>query len=319
MMDNRQPLVTVRDLSVTSPDGVKLVEDVSLHVDAGDSLGIVGESGSGKSLTALAITGLLAELEISGRRFFKGQDLAALSASRMRTLRGQSISYVFQDPGTSMLPVRSVGAQIIEQIRIHKKVTRAEACHQMLSLLGDMGLPDPASLQHKFIYQLSGGMRQRVMIAMAISCAPDLLIADEPTSALDVTVQSQILAIFQRLQRSGMALILVSHDLGVVADTCKNLSVFYGGMIVEYGPTQTILTHPLHPYTAALRDAIPAMNARVGTDRPRLSVIPGVLPQPSERPGGCVFAPRCTKVTAGCQTRPPLIEQSGRLVRCINT
>ncbi|UYH51442.1 ABC transporter ATP-binding protein [Candidatus Kirkpatrickella diaphorinae] len=311
------PLLNVRGLTVATPEGVALVEDVTFHVHRGGSLGIVGESGSGKSVTALSIGGLVPELTVSGQRVFQGQDLSALSAKALRAKRGGALAYVFQDAGTSMLPMRTIGAQIMEQIRLHQKVTRHMARRQLLTLLRMVGLPDPQEMQHRYIHQLSGGMRQRAMIAMAISCQPDLLIADEPSSALDVTVQAQILAALRHLQKSGMALILVTHDIGVVADNCDHIAVFYSGMILESGPTDIVLSRPRHPYTSALLATVPTLDGKRGERPPPLPVIRGSLPHPSERPAGCVFAPRCPLEGPECHVRPALRDIDGRQVRCI--
>lgn len=311
------PLLNVRGLSVATPEGVTLVEDVSFLVQRGGSLGIVGESGSGKSVTALSIGGLVPELTVSGERVFQGQDLSALSAKALRAKRGRDLAYVFQDAGTSMLPVRTIGAQIMEQIRLHHDVSRHMARRQLITLLQMVGLPDPQEMQHRYIHQLSGGMRQRAMIAMAISCQPDLLIADEPSSALDVTVQAQILAALRHLQKSGMALILVTHDIGVVADTCDHMAVFYSGMILESGPTHLLLRRPRHPYTMALLATVPTLEGKRGERPPPLPIIKGTLPHPSARPTGCVFAPRCLLEGPECHVRPALRDIDGRQVRCI--
>lgn len=311
------PLLDVKSLSVTTPERVTLVEDVSLQLRHGGSLGVVGESGSGKTVTALSLAGLLPELRVTGHRYFKGQDMNALSTKALRAKRGREIAFIFQDAGASMLPVRSVGAQIMEQIRLHQTLSRREARKKMVSLLQILGLPDPLEMQHHYVHQLSGGMRQRAMIAMAISCQPDLLIADEPSSALDVTVQAQILAVLRQLQEGGMALILVTHDVAVVAETCADMAVFYSGMIMESGPTERLLRDPRHPYTAALLATVPSLEGRRGKRPPPLPVIEGILPSPDKRPSGCVFAPRCPLAGPECQTRPFLSEKAGRQVRCV--
>ncbi|MEE8657496.1 Oligopeptide transporter ATP-binding component [Acetobacteraceae bacterium EV16G] len=311
------PLLDVRGLSVATPEGITLVEDVSFLVQRGGSLGIVGESGSGKSVTALTIGGLVPELIVTGQRVFQGQDLSALSAKALRAKRGSDLAYVFQDAGTSMLPVRTIGAQIMEQIRLHQNVSRHMARRELITLLQMVGLPDPQEMQHRYVHQLSGGMRQRAMIAMAISCQPDLLIADEPNSALDVTVQAQILAALRRLQKSGMALILVTHDIGVVAETCDHMAVFYSGMILESGPTHLILSRPRHPYTMALLATVPTLEGKRGGRPSPLPIIRGTLPHPSARPTGCVFAPRCPREGPECHVRPALRDIDGRQVRCI--
>jgi dipeptide transport system ATP-binding protein len=292
------------------------VEAVDLAVDAGEIVGVVGESGSGKSVTALALMGLI---DFPGRvrakrMSFDGRDLLALSDRARRTLVGKDIAMIFQDPLASLNPCFTVAFQLMETLRIHeggsKKARRARA----LELLQQVEIPDAESRLDAFPHQLSGGMAQRVMIAMAIACNPKLLIADEPSTALDVTVQAQILTLLTTLQRErGMALLLITHDLAVVAETAQRVVVMYAGQQVETGPVPRIFEAPQHPYTQALLAALPEHN--IG--RARLQAIPGVVPGQHDRPRGCLLSPRCAYATERCRReQPPLAGTGGRLVRC---
>ncbi|MFT9067927.1 MAG: ABC transporter ATP-binding protein [Acetobacter syzygii] len=302
------PLLEVQNLCVsfaTRGQMIPIVENISFSIGEQEILGLVGESGSGKSVTAMALMGLIDApgVRITGMARFKGQDLLAMSGKRLRTLRGQEIAMIFQDPMTAFTPVYTIGWQIDEQLRVHQKLSRRQARARTVELLGEMGVPDPLNTANRYPHQLSGGLRQRAMIAMALSCNPSLLIADEPTTALDVTVQAQILDLMRNLRKTyGSSVLLITHDMGVVAETCDKTLVLYSGRVAETGTTQALFAHPQHPYTAALLASIPPMS---GPRPERLPAIPGNPPQPLERPAGCAFAPRCTYSHATCLPAPP--------------
>jgi len=302
-------LLDIQDLTIafrTQRGLLPIVENVSFSIAEHEILAVVGESGSGKSLTALAAMRLITDPNaiITGRILFNGTDLLNLSDAAMRTHRGAQIAMIFQDPMTALTPVYTVGAQIMEQILIHQKTTRTAARNRAIELLGEMGIPAPAQAANRFPHQLSGGMRQRVMIAMALSCNPALLIADEPTTALDVTVQAQILDLILSLrQKTGSSVLLITHDMGVVAKMADRVAVMYAGAIAEAGATADIFAHPRHPYTAGLLAAIPRLH---GPKPDRLPSIPGAPPPPHERPAGCQFSPRCAYVIEKCTQRPSL-------------
>lgn len=302
------PLLEVQNLCVsfaTRGQMIPIVENISFSIGAQEILGLVGESGSGKSVTAMALMRLIDApgVHITGMARFKGQDLLAMSGKRLRTLRGQEIAMIFQDPMTAFTPVYTIGWQIDEQLRVHQKLSRRQARARTVELLGEMGVPDPLNTANRYPHQLSGGLRQRAMIAMALSCNPSLLIADEPTTALDVTVQAQILDLMRNLRKTyGSSVLLITHDMGVVAETCDKTLVLYSGRVAETGTTQALFAHPQHPYTAALLASIPPMS---GPRPERLPAIPGSPPQPLERPAGCAFAPRCTYSHATCLPAPP--------------
>ncbi|MFT9257086.1 MAG: ABC transporter ATP-binding protein [Acetobacter sp.] len=302
------PLLDVRDLSVSFRSRgrmIPMVERVSFMVREGEILGLVGESGSGKSVTAMALMGLIDTpgVQISGSVQFQGRELVGMPQKHLRRLRGSRIAMIFQDPMTAFTPVYTVGWQIDEQILAHQAVSRSQARARTIALLGDMGVPDPARTADSYPHQLSGGMRQRAMIAMALSCNPALLIADEPTTALDVTVQAQILDLMRRLRTTyGSSVLLITHDMGVVAETCDKTFVLYSGRMAETGPTAAVFAQPGHPYTAALLASIPPMD---GARPHRLPAISGLPPAPLERPAGCAFAPRCQYVHAPCLPAPP--------------
>jgi oligopeptide/dipeptide ABC transporter ATP-binding protein len=283
---------------------------VSFHVDEGEVLGIVGESGCGKSVTSLSIMRLVPQppgriLEGSAIRF-RDRDLLALSEKEMRGVRGNDIAMIFQEPMTSLNPVFPIGDQIAETLRLHRGLSRKEARRRAVDLLRLVGIPDADSRVDAYPHQLSGGQRQRVMIAIALSCEPDLLVADEPTTALDVTIQAQILSLIAELrQRLGMAVILITHDLGVVAEVCDRVVVMYAGQVVEEGPVDRLFRAPHHPYTEGLLKAIPRLGQRVD----RLAVIPGAVPSPTEWPVGCRFHTRCPYGWDLCvEKEPPLFE-----------
>ncbi len=291
-----EPLLRVEDLRVEFPteDGVvHAVDGISYDVRAGGTLGIVGESGSGKTVAALTAMGLTRRsgARISGRILFEGSDLLALSEEEMRRLRGNEIAMVFQDPLSSLHPLYTVGAQIVEAIRAHRNTSKALSRARAIELLELVGMREPDRRVDDYPHELSGGMRQRAMIAMALANEPKLLIADEPTTALDVTVQAQILALLQRLQRElSMAIVIVTHDLGVVADMAEDVAVMYAGRIVESAPAARLLSTPEHPYTWGLLRSIPKLT---GPRARRLEPIQGSPPSLIERPSGCHFHPRC--------------------------
>ena len=308
------PLLDIRNLAVefaTSRGRFRAVEGVDIAVDAGEVLCIVGESGSGKSVSMLATMGLIpAPGRVTADAMtFDGQDLLAASARERRRLIGRDIAMIFQEPMTSLNPCYPVGWQIAEALRAHDAVPRRETKRRVVELLEQVGIPDAARRARAFPHQLSGGMSQRVMIAMAISCNPRLLIADEPTTALDVTIQKQILDLLLALQAAnGMALVLITHDMGVVAETARRVQVMYAGQTVETQPTGALFATPRHPYTAALLDALPERSPHASTGRrPRLPTITGVVPGIDDRPAGCLFSPRCRWRTDLCtRVRPPL-------------
>jgi peptide/nickel transport system ATP-binding protein len=291
-----QPLLRVEDLRVEFPseDGVvHAVDGVTYQVYKGRTLGIVGESGSGKTVSSLTTLGLTRRegARISGRILFEGQDLVALPEERLRAIRGNDIAMIFQDPLSSLHPLYRVGAQIVDAVRAHCDVSKAKARARAIELLGLVGIPDPARRVDEYPHEFSGGMRQRAMIAMALVNDPKLLIADEPTTALDVTVQAQILALMERLQRElGMAIVIITHDLGVVAEMADDIAVMYAGRIVETAPAARLFAAPEHPYTWGLLKSIPRLDAPRGED---LVAIPGTPPSLINRPSGCHFHPRC--------------------------
>jgi peptide/nickel transport system permease protein len=292
------------------------VRDVALHVDAGETLALVGESGSGKSLTGLAITGLLPNVArvTGGVALLDGTDLTRLPEEQLRRLRGRAMAMIFQDPASSLNPVHRVGNQIAEAILAHRKLSARAAATEAVALLKRVGIPDPEQRARAYPHELSGGMRQRVMIAIAIANGPRLLIADEPTTALDVTIQAQVLELLAELKRqSGLALLFITHSLPVVAEISDRVAVMYAGEIVEQGRTDEVFAAPLHPYTAALLRSAPV------EDGPPPEGIPGVVPSPQALPPGCVFAPRCPRRIAACDAaHPPLVEaRPGWLTRCI--
>jgi dipeptide transport system ATP-binding protein len=312
-------LLEIEDLSVTfaSVRGrLRAVDGVSLAIDEGEVLGIVGESGSGKSVAMLAVMGLVAHPgEVEAKCLsFAGRDLLTMGARERRHIAGKDIAMIFQEPMTSLNPCFTVGFQIMETLRIHEGGTRAQRRERAAELLHLVGIPDPGHRLAAYPHQLSGGMNQRVMIAMAIACNPRLLIADEPTTALDVTIQAQILDLLLGLQRErGMALILITHDMGVVAETASRALVMYAGQIVEDRASTVLFTQPSHPYSAALLDALPE---RSEGDR-RLPTIPGVVPGLADRPDGCLFHPRCRFAAERCRTEAPaLLGPDGARVRC---
>ena len=314
------PLLEIRNLTVEFPTAVgpfRAVDGIDMIIREGEIRGVVGESGSGKSVTMLALMGLLpwTAKVTADRLAFAGQDLLGLTPAQRRRLTGKDMAMIFQEPMTSLNPCFTVGFQITEAIRVHKGGTRAERRSRAVELLSLVGIPAPESRLSAFPHQLSGGMNQRVMIAMAIACNPRLLIADEPTTALDVTIQAQILDLLARLQQErGMALVLITHDMGVVAETAERVSVMYAGQQVETRDVDRLFAAPRHPYTAALLDALPERSQ----GSRRLPTIPGVVPGAGDRPQGCLFNPRCRIVSDRCRGAQPLLEEDdeGGRVRC---
>ena len=307
-------LLAVEGLSVafdTEQGERRVVEDVSFRVGSGETVGLVGESGCGKSVTAMSIMRLLPSppsRAFTGKIVFEGADILALPPAAMRSIRGNRIGMVFQEPMTSLNPVLSIGYQIEEVLRLHRGVGRAAARNQALDMLGLVGVGAPERRLAQYPHQLSGGLRQRVMIAMALICRPQLLIADEPTTALDVTIQAQILDLLRRLKREmGMALLLITHDLGVVAEMCDQVVVMYAGRIVERAPSAELFKHPRHPYTAGLLAAMPRLTPKGG----KLPSIPGTVPPPGKRGTGCSFADRCPRVQEHCRSERPELTEAG--------
>ncbi|WP_333671828.1 ABC transporter ATP-binding protein [Elioraea tepidiphila] len=315
-------LIEIEDLAVsfrTDRGEVEALSGVSLHLDEGEVLGVVGESGCGKSLTALAIMGLVPSPPgriTRGRIAFAGRDLLGLDEAAMTRIRGEQIAMIFQEPMSALNPVFTVGEQVAEVLRVHEGLGRTAARERAAQLLARVGIPDPARRLGQYPHELSGGLRQRVMIAAALACRPKLLIADEPTTALDVTIQAQILALLADLQREfGMATMLITHDLGVVAQVVTRVVVMYAGKVVEEGPVEAVFERPSHPYTAALMRSIPALAEGVS----RLPAIPGTVPAPGAWPRGCRFAPRCTHAVPECGAGvPPLYPVApGHRAACI--
>ncbi len=302
------PLLEIENLHVVfdSEKGIiKAVNGVSLKVEPGATLGIVGESGSGKSVTCHSILRLHPPNGriVQGVIRFGGVDLLLLDNARLNTYRGREIAMIFQDPMSALNPVHTVGGQIAESLKLHRRLNHKAAWAEAISLLETVGIPDAGQRSKEYPHQLSGGMNQRVMIAMALSCRPKLLIADEPTTALDVTIQAQILELMREIQRGyGMSIILITHDLGVVAEMANHVVVMYSGHIAEQAPVANIFDRPSHPYTLGLLDSLP----RIDSDMDRLKLIDGAVPSPFELPPGCHFAPRCRFASGKCQSPPRL-------------
>ena len=317
------PILRVRGLTSTfrTDAGVfPAVDDVSFDVAPGEVLGIVGESGSGKSVTALSILGLLPDPPgrvASGSIRFEGREIVGLPRKALQALRGPSIGMVFQEPMTSLNPVFRVGDQIMETIRAHEAISKADARKRAISLMDRVGIAAPERRLDDFPHQLSGGMRQRVMIAIALACSPRLLLADEPTTALDVTIQAQLLDLLRDIQRdTGMAVVIITHNMGVIAEFADRVLVMYAGRVAEQGAVDTVFTHPRHPYTVGLLRSTP----RLDRDEARLTTIPGVLPQLSDTMPGCRFAPRCARRTDVCVlSKPPLLDVgAGQQAACFH-
>jgi oligopeptide/dipeptide ABC transporter ATP-binding protein len=316
---NGAHMLEVRDLRThfRTMDGiVKAVDGVSFDIAPGASVGIVGESGSGKSVTSLSIMRLIEPPGwiAGGHILFRGKDLASLSEEEMQKVRGDDISMVFQEPMTALNPVYTVGDQVAEVLRVHRKVSRREAMNRTVELFKMVGIPAPERRVNEYPHNLSGGMRQRVMIAMALANEPDLLILDEPTTALDVTIQAQILELVKKLRKEvNTAVLLITHDLGVIAEMSEDVIVMYGGKVMEKGTALQLLKDPKHPYTKGLLASIPSL----GLKNERLNVIAGAVPNPLNMPPGCPFAPRCPYVMEVCTTMPELKTlDDGRQVFC---
>jgi oligopeptide/dipeptide ABC transporter ATP-binding protein len=310
-----EPLLRIEGLHThffTDDGVVRAVDGVSYAIGARETLAVVGESGSGKSVTALSILRLVADPPgriVAGKILFKDRDLVPLPQNEMRKIRGKEISMIFQEPMTSLNPVYTCGEQIIEAIVLHEDVDRKTARGRAIEMLRLVGIPSPEQRVDEYPHQMSGGMRQRVMIAMALACRPAILIADEPTTALDVTIQAQILDLLKRLQQElGMAVLLITHDLGVVAETADRVAVMYAGQVVEYCDAPAAFQRTLHPYTAGLLASLP----RLGDRRATLRVIPGNVPNPARFPAGCRFHPRCPVAQDRCRTEvPPILTFDG--------
>ena len=315
-----EPLVEIKNLSIRFPEGnstFEAVKGISFSIGKGEIVGVVGESGSGKSMSALALMGLLPkDAEIaSGSLCFQGEDLVTMKPEKRRQLCGSKMAMVFQEPMTSLNPVLKIERQVGESLRIHTKLGNAEIHERVVQALSEVGLPDPEGLCGKYPHELSGGMRQRVMIAQAMINSPSLLIADEPTTALDCVVQAQILELMCELrEKMGTAIMLITHDMGVVAETADDVLVLYAGKAVEYGSIEDIFERPKHPYTQGLLSAIP----RITKERKPLSTIEGMVPNPVERIKGCRFWPRCPKACDRCRKEEPPVFSVGedRQVRC---
>ncbi len=313
-------LLSVEGLRVRLPTPrgeVTIVDGVDYAVEGGEVFGVAGESGSGKTISVLALLRLLPEgAKVEGRAIFDGRDLLALSARELRGVRGKEVSMVFQDPLTSLHPMLSIGNQLTEHVRMHEGLRRSAVERRAVELLEEVRIPDPEKALKSFPHQFSGGMRQRIAIAIALACRPKLLIADEPTTALDVTVQAGILRLLDRLrQESGLSVILITHDLGVMSSIADRVSVFYAGRVVEAGSVHELLARPRHPYTRALLEALPHPEAEGGAE---LIAIAGAPASPQRRPPGCAFHPRCAYAQESCRTEvPPLLPVGDhRLLAC---
>ncbi|MFT3801065.1 MAG: ABC transporter ATP-binding protein [Burkholderiaceae bacterium] len=315
------PLLSVENLSIhfrTQAGEVQATRDVSFAVQPGERVGIVGESGCGKTVTGLSLLGLLppSSARLSGRIVFEGRDLLKLSAAEMRKVRGARIGMIFQEPMSALDPVFTIGEQIAETYRTHQRMSKAQARDRAVEMLASVGIPSPERRVDEYPHQLSGGMRQRAMIAIALACQPRLLIADEPTTALDVTIQAQIVDLLLDLsERTGTALLFITHDLGVVAESCTRLLTMYAGEIVEDGPIDDALLKPGHPYTSGLLRSVPRLSPR----KAPLPSIPGRVPALTAMPAGCRFAPRCAHAQPPCEARQVLeaAARADRRVRCV--
>jgi oligopeptide/dipeptide ABC transporter ATP-binding protein len=316
------PLLEIRNLKVHFhlPSGrLRAVGGVDLTLAAGETLGLVGESGCGKTVTALSILRLIPSPpgEVTGEIFFDGQDLLALPETRLRDLRGDRIAMVFQEPMTSLNPVFTIGDQVAEVLRQHRRLGLKAALEQASRALARVGLPDPSRRLQQYPHQLSGGLRQRVLIAMALACGPQLLIADEPTTALDVTIQAQILALLKTLKdQLGLAVLFITHNLGIVAQTADRVAVMYAGLMVEEAPTKQLFKHPRHPYTRGLLNSVPKLDFHHPPGS-SLSTIAGQVPDLYQPPPGCLFLARCPQAMPRCAQPPPWIETApGHRLRC---
>lgn len=320
-MSKSSPMLDIKDLSVefqTVEGTVHAINNLSYSLDEGETLGIVGESGSGKSVSSLGIMKLIPNPPgkiVNGEILYNGKDLAKISEKDMEKIRGNEISMIFQEPMTSLNPIITCGKQIAESLILHRGMKKKEAMQTAVEMMKEVGIANPEKRVHEYPHQMSGGMRQRVMIAMALACNPKILICDEPTTALDVTIQAQILDLIRKLNKEmGTAIIMITHDLGVVSELCKKVIVMYTGRIVEEAPSEDIFKKPLHPYTIGLISAIP----KITKERDPLTTIEGVVPNPTEIIEGCSFWPRCNYATEQCKKEePPMVQvEEKRKVRC---
>jgi len=321
----KTPLLQIKNLKVSffvRKGVVKAVDGVSLVANEGETVGIVGESGSGKSITALSIIRLISPPGriVGGEILLKEKDILKINIKHMLNIRGNEVSMIFQDPMTSLNPVFNIGRQVSEAIMIHQKLNKKDALNKSIDMLKRVGIPLPEKRLHDYPHQLSGGMRQRVMIAMALSCEPSLLIADEPTTALDVTIQAQILDLILKMKEDrGTSVILITHDLGVVAEMAQRVLVMYAGKIVEEADVRTLFKRPLHPYTQGLLVSIPYLQTEGGVSKKtKLQEIPGIVPSLLNLPPGCKFHPRCSLTIEKCTREEPALKpaEKGHLVRC---
>ena len=323
MTDYSKPLLRVENLYTrfgTMDGTVTAVEGIDFEVYAGETLGLVGESGCGKSVTALSILRLLRcpPAHIAGRVLFEGRDLLQLTPDEVRVVRGREISMIFQEPMTSLNPVITIGEQVAEGVRLHRGLTRRQAWDSAVEMLQRVQIPSPEARAAQYPHKFSGGMRQRAVIAMALSCGPKLILADEPTTALDVTIQAQIMSLMMRLkQELNTAIVLITHDLGVVAEAASRVVVMYAGKVVEEAPVRDLFKDPRHPYTRGLLGSVPVVGRTRRRDR-RLQEIPGLVPNPLHMPAGCRFNPRCPRTMPRCCTEPPPMVRLGehRRVSC---
>ncbi|MEC9375264.1 MAG: ABC transporter ATP-binding protein [Pseudomonadota bacterium] len=324
-MNKIEHLLTVEGLSIefeTDQGVVRAVDQASFSLNAGETLGLVGESGCGKTVTALSLLGLLPEANariVEGSIKFMGQEITCFEGTNFRALRGREIAMIFQEPMTALNPVFQIGTQMADVFQIHQNITRKQARLASIDMLAKVGIPSPDKRIYDYPHQLSGGMRQRVMIAMALSCGPKLLIADEPTTALDVTTQAQVLDLIVDLQSEfGMAMILITHDLGVIAESCQRAIIMYCGNIIESSSVENIFRHPKHPYTKGLLGSIPKIS---NAKRDFLPVIPGMVPDMFHLPKGCLFQDRCERALPDCSLSRPSLENkgpNGSFVACYN-
>ena len=324
-MSNQSHLLQVQELKTyfyTFEGIAKAVDDVSFHVDKGQVLGIVGESGCGKSVAAQSIMRLIPDPPgkiVHGRILFDDTDLVPLTMEQMRSIRGNRIAMIFQEPMTSLNPVYTIGNQISEMFLLHEKRSKHESWEGAIEMLRKVQIPAPEKRVHEYPHQLSGGMRQRAMIAMALSCNPEILIADEPTTALDVTIQAQILDLMMQLKTDyDTAIMMITHDLGVIAEIAQRIVVMYAGKVVEKGKTLAIFDDPKHPYTQGLLKSIPKLGERAKHGRERLKEISGIVPSLYELPAGCSFCPRCSQAKSVCSEKPPQLVDvgDGHMVCC---
>ncbi|MDD2672965.1 MAG: ABC transporter ATP-binding protein [Syntrophales bacterium] len=313
-------IVNLKTWFETPRGTVRAVDGVDLSLERGKTLGVVGESGCGKTVLALSILKLVprpAGRIVSGRILLNGMDLLAMSDEEMRRVRGRCISMIFQEPMTALNPVLRIGEQVSEVVRLHQGLSRKDALERTVEMLGKVGIPSPEKRVRDYPHQLSGGMRQRVMIAMALSCNPSLLLADEPTTALDVTIQAQILELIRRIQEdTGTSVMIITHDLGVISEAAHSVAVMYAGKIVEYAAAEIIFSRPLHPYTTGLLKSIPSLEER--DEKEYLEAIPGAVPSLFELPAGCSYQDRCPEVEPACRVEPQELRECspGHFVRC---